>query len=128
MEAQVCTRNDSGRQCQSSTKETCVNTSERRRAQRFSIRQPVTVTYTPHGTYELTGISRNISSVGILLHVNSTSVEEGTQVELTLMLPTKASGLIPVPIRGKVARVEKSCSDIAIAFEKIVILPESWTA
>jgi hypothetical protein len=86
------------------------------------------VTYTPHGTYELTGISRNISSVGILLHVNSTSVEEGTQVELTLMLPTKASGLIPVPIRGKVARVEKSYSDIAIAFEKIVILPESWTA
>jgi hypothetical protein len=105
-----------------------MNISERRKAQRFPIRQPVTLTYTSHGTYELTGISRDISSVGILLHVNSTSVEEGTQVELTMMLPTEASGVIPVPIRGRVVRVEKSCSDIAIAFEKIVILPESWRA
>ena len=105
-----------------------MNTSERRKAKRFSIRQPVTVTYNSHGIYELTGIGRNISSVGILLHVNSNSVEEGTQVELTLMLPTKASGVIPVPIRGTVARVDKSRSDIAIAFDKIVILPEAWTA
>jgi len=101
-----------------------VNTSERRKAQRFSIRRPVTMTYTSHGTYELTGISKDISSVGIFMHVDS-SVEEGTQVELTLMLPTETSGSIPVPVRGKVVRVEKSCKDIAIAFEKIVILPET---
>jgi PilZ domain len=104
-----------------------VNVSERRKAQRFSVRQPVTVTYTSQGTYEVTGISKDISSVGIFLHVDS-GVEEGTQVELTLALPTGTSGPIPVPVRGRVVRVEKDCKDIAIAFERIVILPESWKA
>ena len=103
-----------------------MNTCGSRRAQRFSIEKPVTVTYTSNGTYELTGLTRDISCVGILLHVSS-SIEEGTPVELMLM-PTGKSGTSREPVRGKVVRVEKSSGDIAIAFEKIVIVPETWKA
>ena len=101
--------------------------SERRKAERFSVRQPVTVKYTRAGHYEFCGISRDVSASGIFLYMDS-EIEEGAQVEVMLALPSKTSEQIPVYVRGTVVRIERdSPAGVAIAFEKLVILPEPWS-
>jgi len=101
---------------------------ERRKAQQFPIRTPVTVKYTRKGHYEFTGISRDVSASGTFLHTDA-NIEEGAQVEVMLALPSKASEQITIQVRGTVVRVEKSSQPgIAIEFEKLVILPEPWSA
>ncbi|MGA2963231.1 MAG: PilZ domain-containing protein [Candidatus Korobacteraceae bacterium] len=97
---------------------------ERRKAQQFSARLPVTVKYTQAGHYEFTGVSRDVSASGIFLHTDS-KIEEGAQVEVMLTLPAKKSEQNTVQVRGTVVRVERSSPPgIAIKFEKLVILPE----
>jgi hypothetical protein len=99
--------------------------SERRTAPRFPIRQAVTVRFTASGQYEFTGVSRDLSSSGIFLHTES-QLEVGDQVEVILTLPSDLSDPIPVQVRGKVVRIEKSTSiGVAIAFESLVILPDA---
>jgi len=103
-----------------------VNIPERRKAQQFPIRLPVTVKYTRTGHYEFTGVSRDMSASGMFLHTDS-NIEEGAQVEVILTLPSKTSEQITVQVCGTVVRVERSSPPgIAIEFEKLVILPEPW--
>ena len=98
-----------------------------RKAERFSIRQSVTVKYTTTGHYEFTGISRDVSASGMFLYTDS-NIEDGAQVEVMLTLPSKTSKQIIVQVRGTVVRVERgSPTGIAIEFEKLVILPEPWS-
>jgi c-di-GMP-binding flagellar brake protein YcgR len=105
-----------------------VNIPERRKAQQFSIRVPVTVKYTRAGHYEFTGVSRDLSASGMFLHTDS-NIEEGAQVEVILTLPSKASEQVTIQVRGTVVRVERSSQPgIAINFKKLVILPEPWGA
>ena len=99
---------------------------ERRKAQQFSARLPVTVKYTQDGHYEFTGISRDVSASGIFLHTDS-KIEEGAQVEVVLTLPSKTLEQNTVQVRGTVVRIERRFPPgIAIKFEKLVILPEPW--
>ena len=101
---------------------------ERRKAQQFSIRVPVTVKYTRDGHYEFTGVSRDLSASGMFLQTDS-NIEKGTQVEVILTLPSKTSEQVTIQVRGTVVRVEKSSQPgIAIKFEKLIILPEVWSA
>jgi hypothetical protein len=105
-----------------------VNIPERRKAQQFSIQMPVTVKYTRQGHYEFTGVSRDLSASGMFLQTDS-NIEQGTQVEVILTLPSKASEQVTIQVHGTVVRVEKSSQPgIAIKFEKLVILPEPWDA
>jgi len=105
-----------------------MNIPERRKAQQFSIRVPVTVKYTQSGHYEFTGVSRDLSGSGMFLQTDS-NIEEGAQVEVILTLPSKASEQVTIQVRGTVVRVERSSQPgIAIEFEKLVILPEPWSA
>ena len=105
-----------------------MNIPERRKAQQFSIRVPVTVKYTRAGHCEFTGVSRDLSGSGMFLHTDS-KIEEGAQVEVNLTLPSKTSEQVTIQVRGTVVRFEKSSPPgIAIKFEKLVILPEVWSA
>jgi hypothetical protein len=105
-----------------------VNVPERRKAQQFLIRLPVTVKYTQAGHYEFTGVSRDMSASGMFLHTDS-DIEKGAQVEVILTLPSKTSEQITIQVCGTVVRVERSSlPGIAIEFEKLVILPEPWNS
>jgi len=87
----------------------------------------VTIRFTASGLYEFTGISENLSSSGIFLYTES-PIEQGEQVEVTLTLPAGVGDPIPMQVRGRVVRIEKSSAiGIAIAFENLVILPENLT-
>lgn len=104
-----------------------MNIPERRKAQQFPIRLPVTVKYTRAGNYEFTGVSRDLSASGMFLHTDS-NIEEGAWVEVILALPSRTSEQITVQVCGTVVRVERSSPPgIAIKFEKLVILPEPWS-
>jgi len=88
----------------------------------------VTVKYTQAGHYEFTGVSRDVSASGIFLHTDS-KLEEGAQVEVILTLPSKKLEQNTVQVRGTVVRVERSSPPgIAIKFEKLIVLPEGWSA
>ncbi len=105
-----------------------MNIPERRKAQQFPIQMPVTVKYMQTGHYEFTGVSRDLSASGMFLHTDS-NIEAGAQVEVILTLPSKTPEQITVEVRGTVVRVERSSPPgIAIKFEKLVILPEPWSA
>jgi hypothetical protein len=98
---------------------------ERRVAPRTPVCQAVTVKFAASGQYEFTGVSKNMSSSGIFLYVDST-IEEGAKVELLLTLPSETSQPVPMRVRGTVVRVEKSSpAGIAIAFDSLVIAPDS---
>jgi hypothetical protein len=97
---------------------------ERRVAPRLPVCQAVTVRFDASGQYEFTGVSRDMSSSGIFLFIDS-QIEEGSLIELLLTLPSETSQPIPMRVRGRVVRVEKaSPSGIAIAFDSLVIAPE----
>ena len=105
-----------------------MNIPERRKAQQFSIQMPVTVKYTRAGHYEFAGVSRDLSASGMFLQADS-NIEEGVQVEVILTLPSKTLEQNTVQVRGTVVRVERSSQPgIAIKFEKLIVLPEGWSA
>jgi hypothetical protein len=86
------------------------------------------VKYTQAGHYEFTGGSRDVSAFGMFLHTDS-KIEEGAQVEVILTLPSKTLEQNMVQVRGTVVRVERSSQPgIAIKFEKLIVLPEGWSA
>jgi hypothetical protein len=101
------------------------NMHESRTAQRFPIEQPVRVTLTRAGHYELEAVTKDVSAEGVFVYVES-EIVEGSEVELRLSLPAE-SGSVPARVRGRVIRVEKasvgSKHGVGIAFEKVEILP-----
>ncbi len=98
---------------------------ERRVAPRFPIKQAVTVRFSSSGRYEFTGISRDMSSSGVFLYAEL-QVAVGEDVEMLLTLPSGNSEPIPMRVRGRVVRVEKSPpTGLAIEFVTLVIAPES---
>ena len=98
---------------------------ESRKAQRFPIAQPVRVTLTRAGHYELAAVARDVSAAGVFVYVES-EIVEGSEVELQLSLPAE-SGSVPARVQGRVIRVESasvgSKHGVGIAFEKVEILP-----
>jgi Tfp pilus assembly protein PilZ len=99
---------------------------ERRKAQRFPIEQPVRLTFTRAGHYELQAVTKDVSTKGVFVYVES-EIVAGSEVELLLNLPAE-NGSVPVRIRGRAIRVEKTSvhnkHGVGIAFEKVEILPE----
>jgi hypothetical protein len=99
---------------------------EHRKAQRFPIEQPVRLSLTSAGHFELEAVSKDVSTKGVFVYVES-EIVEGSEVELRLNLPAE-SGSVPVRIRGRAVRVEKTNfgnkHGVGIAFEKVEILPE----
>ncbi len=97
---------------------------ERRVAPRFPIKQAVTVRFSSSGSYEFTGVSRDMSSSGMFLYAES-QVAVGEDVEMLLTLPSGNSEPIPMRVRGRVVRVEKNPpTGLAVEFVCLVIAPE----
>ena len=95
-----------------------------RTSQRVCIQRLVTVRYNRDGNFEFTGISRDLSDSGIFLYTESV-IEEGAQVELTLTLPSDSSQPIPMQVRGRVVRVERTpATGVAVEFDKVTVAPE----
>lgn len=95
-----------------------------RKSPRVCIQQPVTVKYTREGNFEFTGISRDLSDRGIFLYTESV-IEEGAEVELRLTLPSFSAHPVPMLLRGRVVRLEKTpAMGIAVEFDKVTVVPE----
>ncbi len=99
---------------------------DRRKSQRVCIHQAVAVKYNCDGNFEFKGISRDLSDSGIFLYSESV-IEEGAQVELMLTLPSGSAQPIPIYVRGRVVRVERtSATGVAVEFDKVTVVPEPF--
>ena len=82
--------------------------SERRNAQRFRIRLPMTVRWTANNAVgEASTESKNVSSRGVFFHLPKT-VKDGSPVEILLTLPHEITLAGPVRVRclGRIQRAE----------------------
>ena len=101
-----------------------MDTPERRKSQRFYIRQPVTIRYNRDGNFEFTGMSRDVSPSGIFIYTES-AIEEGAQVELSVTFPSESGQPSPMQVRGRVVRVERTpVNGVAVEFDKIIVVPD----
>jgi Tfp pilus assembly protein PilZ len=88
------------------------------------LQRPVTVRYNCDENFEFTGISRDLSDSGIFLYTESV-MEVGSQVELTLTLPSESAHPLSTQVRGRVVRVERTpATGVAVEFDKVTVVPE----
>jgi hypothetical protein len=110
---------------------------ERRVGQRFPYLLPVTI-HEPLGDIRAVGITQDLSSRGVFFLVD-TPLKEGTEIELTLRMPSEITlgASMPVRCKGRVLRVVSSGPTnapsasgslskvgIAVRFECYEYLPE----
>ncbi len=90
---------------------------ERRKRQRFPMRQSVTLKLRENGQREIQGTTKNVSEIGLLL-ITESEVPEGTAVELTLTLLEDDVPVVWLVGSGRVVRVERGpTGSAAIAVE-----------
>jgi len=78
---------------------------ERRRERRFLVREPALVRVSPEDLVDITAISENLSTSGVLLR-SASLVPRHSRVRVRVQLPTGAE----LRATGEVARVESSGS------------------
>ncbi len=99
---------------------------ERRRLQRIPLQGRVTGHYTNGDTYEITGVSKDVSAEGMFIFLR-TDVALHARVELILELPSHDvfKNRIMLHCVGRVVRVEGAVAEgtfgIAVVFEDIEI-------
>ena len=76
---------------------------ERRRERRFPVREPASVRLSPEDLIEITAISENLSTSGVLLR-SASFVPRHSRVQVRIQLPTGAE----LRAVGEVVRVESS--------------------
>lgn len=95
---------------------------EKRSARRFALDLPISVKYLDHHTHEAAAHTRDVSSRGVFLYLDST-VDEGTAIEFVMTLPAEITHTEPLRVHctGKVVRVdnpEGAEQGVAVAIEK----------
>ncbi|HLW53982.1 MAG TPA: PilZ domain-containing protein [Candidatus Angelobacter sp.] len=94
---------------------------EKRSVRRFSLNLPVKLKNGSSTEGELTGQTRNVSSRGAFVEIES-PLEDGASVEFLMTLPEEITLAEPIRVRcqGKVLRVEQGAANpgIAVAIEK----------
>ena len=82
---------------------------EKRSTRRFLLELPISVKSTNNVKTELTGQTRDVSSRGVFMSLNS-DVAEGTGLEFVMTLPSEVTLAEPIRVRctGRVLRVEKT--------------------
>ncbi|HEU5415961.1 MAG TPA: PilZ domain-containing protein [Candidatus Angelobacter sp.] len=82
---------------------------EKRSTRRFLLELPITITYEGNSAGELTAQTRDVSSRGVFMYVNS-EFAEGAAVEFVMTLPHEVTLAEPIRVRcmGRVLRVENS--------------------
>jgi len=94
---------------------------EKRSTRRFALELPISIKFLNDGKYELTGRTRDVSSRGVFIRMNS-EIAEGASLEFVMTLPPEVTlaGAIRVRCQGRVLRVEKNGQEqgVAVAIEK----------
>lgn len=80
---------------------------EKRSTQRFLLELPITITYAGSAMAELTAQSRDVSSRGVFMYVDS-EFTDGATVEFVMTLPHEVTLADPIRVRctGHVLRIE----------------------
>jgi len=94
---------------------------EKRSTRRFSLELPITVSYPGTGAPELLAQSRDVSSRGVFMYVDS-EFPEGSMIEFVMTLPPEITLADPIRVRcaGRVLRRENNDhrQGIAVSIEK----------
>jgi hypothetical protein len=96
--------------------EPSLSTTERRSAQRFQIRLPLTVRWTSGSAVgEAQTESQDVSSRGVYFHLPK-DIKEGSPVEILLTLPHEITLAGPVRVRclGQILRSESSGATVGV--------------
>jgi PilZ domain len=103
---------------------------DKRATRRFSLRLPVSVTYSENGAQEKSAQTRDVSARGICFYVDS-AISPGSAIEFTLTLPPEITltESIRVRCKGKVVRVDKNAAKEKVAVAAVIdeyeFLPET---
>src|SRR5882757_5952301 len=94
---------------------------EKRSTRRFSLDLPISVKFFNNGSRELTGRTRDVSSRGVFLYLD-TEITPGAPIEFVMTLPKEITMADPIRVRctGKILRVDKAAHEqgVAVAIEK----------
>ncbi|HEY1528076.1 MAG TPA: PilZ domain-containing protein [Candidatus Angelobacter sp.] len=100
---------------------------EKRSTRRFSLDLPISVKFLDNGRRELAGRTRDVSSRGVFMYLDS-EISEGAPIEFVMTLPTEITLADPIRVRciGKILRVTKAEQEqgIAVAIEKYDFVSE----
>src|SRR5258708_8193953 len=95
--------------------------SEQRATRRFPLDLAISVKLPDHGRRELSGHTRDVSSRGVFMYVD-TELVAGSLIEFVMTLPPDITLAEPIRVHcaGKVLRVDKTARDqgVAVAIEK----------
>jgi hypothetical protein len=89
---------------------------EKRSTRRFLFELPITITYADNSSAALSAQSRDVSSRGVFMYVNS-EFSEGARLEFIMTLPREVTLAQPTRVRctGRVLRTENRDQRQAIA-------------
>jgi hypothetical protein len=94
---------------------------EKRTTRRFSLDLPISVKFLNNGQQELTGHTRDVSSRGVFMYLE-TEISAGAPIEFVMTLPPEITLADPIRVRcmGKILRVDKAAQGqgVAVAIEK----------
>jgi hypothetical protein len=100
---------------------------DKRTTRRFSLDLPISVKFLDNGRRELAGRTRNVSSRGVFMYLD-TEIAAGAAIEFVMTLPPEItlSDAIRVRCTGKVLRVDKVAQEqgVAIAIDKYDFVSE----
>jgi hypothetical protein len=100
---------------------------EKRSTRRFSLDLPISVKFLDNGRRELAGRTRDVSSRGVFMYLDS-EISEGAPIEFVMTLPTEITLADPIRVRciGKILRVAGAEQEqgVAVAIEKYDFVSE----
>ncbi|HEV7550999.1 MAG TPA: PilZ domain-containing protein [Candidatus Angelobacter sp.] len=99
----------------------------KRSMRRFSFDLPISVKFLDNGKRELTGHTRDVSSRGIFMFLD-TEIAAGAPIEFVMTLPPEITLSEPIRVRctGRVLRVDKVAQEqgVAVAIDKYDFVSE----
>ena len=94
---------------------------EKRTTRRFSLDLPVSVKFLDNGQRELAGHTRDVSSRGVFMYLD-TDITAGAPIEFIMTLPPEITLADPIRVRckGQILRVDKASEGqgVAVTIEK----------
>lgn len=94
---------------------------EKRTIRRFSLDLPISVKFLNNGRRELAGHTRDVSSRGIFMYLD-TEIATGAPIEFVMKLPPEITVAEAIRVRctGKILRVDKAAQEqgVAVAIDK----------
>jgi PilZ domain len=100
---------------------------EKRSTRRFSLELPISVKSANNVQTELGGQTRDVSSRGVFMYLNS-EIAEGVGLEFVMTLPSEVTLAEPIRVRcsGRVLRVQKTdhAQGIAVSIDRYDFVAE----